>query len=29
MPVGTKNRMQAYVDAIDPQMGKSFNPKAE
>jgi hypothetical protein len=28
MPAGTKNRMQAYLDAIDPQMGAS-NPKVE
>ncbi|MGA2358484.1 MAG: PilZ domain-containing protein [Terriglobales bacterium] len=28
MPAGTKNRVQAYLDAIDPQIGDS-NPKAE
>ncbi|MGA2337488.1 MAG: PilZ domain-containing protein [Terriglobales bacterium] len=28
MPEGTKQRVQAYLDAIDPQMGVS-NPKAE
>jgi len=28
MPAGTKNRMQAYLDAIDPPMGVS-NPKTK